>query len=61
MRAAHLRAFFVRWRRSIVIRSESAVLYADPGQEPVASGCKTLMAYPTSRRSPSQPGIAVRA
>src|SRR5262249_59067832 len=26
-----------------------------------ASGCKTLIAYPTSRRSPSQPGIEVRA
>src|SRR6266566_4645582 len=26
-----------------------------------ASGCKTLMAQPTSRRSPSQPAIAVRA
>ena len=27
----------------------------------VASGCKTPIAQPTSRRSPSQPGVAVRA
>src|SRR5204862_1408680 len=26
-----------------------------------ASGCKTLMAYPTSSRSPCQPGVDVRA